>query len=525
LNPTINRIRLSPSVVRSGIQRLANPTICYGVLILFGIALRLRKYLFNRSLWLDEARMALNVLDRSYIGFLQPLEHNQVSPPGFMILEKAVVQILGDSEFALRLLPLLFSVLMLILFPFFARRFLSPAATAVSLTLLSVSDLLVEYASEVKSYSGDATITLLLLLMAMRIHDRDRTIGRTLLCGLLGTVAIWFSITAAFVLAGIAIGEFLFKVIEKRWKELKHDLVCFAIWGLSIGLFFIIIGRSSRSTFMLDYWGAHFMPIWPINTRMVDWLITAYINLFKEVGGLTIYSGSALLFLIGCVALMYENRRGLALLCFPILMALAASAFQIYPFKERLLLFLAPIILLLVAKGVDFILRGAGNYRTLMGIVVASILIAQPLRVARWRALHPFELEEMRPVVGFLKDNYQDGDALYVYYGAQYAFDYYKDRLGFDGGDYTVGIRSRENPESYLDDVSRMSPSSRVWFLFSHDYFASSVKGEAGYILAHLDCIGEKVDDHRVIGASLHLYDLSEEAASRASVENEQCRP
>ena len=91
-------------------QRLSFIIICFGILV------RLVQYLFNRSLWADEAVLALNIVNRSYLELLEPLDYEQGAPIGFLILEKLAVQLFGDNEYALRLVPLLSSIICFFLF-------------------------------------------------------------------------------------------------------------------------------------------------------------------------------------------------------------------------------------------------------------------------------------------------------------------------------------------------------------------------------------------------------------------------
>ncbi len=52
------------------------------LLVILGIALRLRQYFANRSLWRDEAALALSFVDRQLSGLLQlPLVGGQSAPP------------------------------------------------------------------------------------------------------------------------------------------------------------------------------------------------------------------------------------------------------------------------------------------------------------------------------------------------------------------------------------------------------------------------------------------------------------
>jgi hypothetical protein len=72
-----------------------------------GAVLRLVQFFSCRSLWYDEALLALNVLHRSFKGLFQPLDYHQGAPVGFLLLEMLSTQLAGKGELALRTIPLL----------------------------------------------------------------------------------------------------------------------------------------------------------------------------------------------------------------------------------------------------------------------------------------------------------------------------------------------------------------------------------------------------------------------------------
>jgi len=80
---------------------------------IIGIVLRLRQYLSNRSLWLDEAALAVSIKEKNFHELLQPLEFNQIAPIGFLYLEKIAVIIGGTNEMSLRFFPLVAGILSL----------------------------------------------------------------------------------------------------------------------------------------------------------------------------------------------------------------------------------------------------------------------------------------------------------------------------------------------------------------------------------------------------------------------------
>src|SRR6185295_12378688 len=74
--------------------------------VLVGAALRLIAYLAARSLWLDEAMLANNIVGRTFGALLGPLAEAQSAPWLFLFGERAATVLAGPNELALRLLPL-----------------------------------------------------------------------------------------------------------------------------------------------------------------------------------------------------------------------------------------------------------------------------------------------------------------------------------------------------------------------------------------------------------------------------------
>ena len=109
------------------------------ILIIVGTILRVRQYLFNRSLWMDEAYLSSNIVPRSYGTLLEPLNDNQGAPIGFLLLEELATAAFGDTEYGLRLVPLLAGIAALPLFYVAARRIVDRTAAFTGLGLLAFS--------------------------------------------------------------------------------------------------------------------------------------------------------------------------------------------------------------------------------------------------------------------------------------------------------------------------------------------------------------------------------------------------
>jgi predicted membrane-bound mannosyltransferase len=124
-----------------------------------------------RSLWLDEATLALNVLDRGFSSLTGELDFNQGAPVGFLFAEKVLTIFIGSSEYALRLFPLVCSLASIYLFSLLARRLLPDYAVPIALLLFATASGLIYYASVLKQYSSDVAMALFLTLVAESIVD------------------------------------------------------------------------------------------------------------------------------------------------------------------------------------------------------------------------------------------------------------------------------------------------------------------------------------------------------------------
>lgn len=184
-----------------------------GMAIWLGFILRLRQYFFNRSLWLDEAFIAVAIRDGSWKeACIPPLEYTHVVPPLFAFLSKLLITVLGPQDYIFRLIPLFFGCASLVLFYYSARLIFSGNRWAVvlSVALFSLSPGLIYYSVEFKQYAGDVFFAVLLLWLWMKWKAApDRAVNSSMLlaAGLAGT---WCSFPLIFVLAAMSVDMGLF---------------------------------------------------------------------------------------------------------------------------------------------------------------------------------------------------------------------------------------------------------------------------------------------------------------------------
>jgi hypothetical protein len=485
------------------------------ILISAGIVLRLAQYLANRSLWLDEASLALNIVNRSFGEMLQPLDYDQSAPIGFLMVEKAAFLALGNNEYALRLFPLLSGISSMFLFALLARRCLRPKAVPVALGLFAILAPLIYYSSEVKQYSGDVAIATLLYLVTLEAMRDDLSAARAAWLGFVGGTAIWFSHPAVFLLAGAGTTLLLGFLTRKEWTKAGILSVPILIWGASFAvLYFVSLRHLVVNRGLLAYWELGFAPFPPGSLGDVRWYIDRFFNIFNETTGFYFSGIAAIAFLAGFMAISSGNYQNALLLSSPIVFALAASTLHKYPFIGRLTLFAVPTVVLFVAAGAERIIEKTHQWSATGGYIFLGLLCLHPLSSAGYHLIHPQEREEIKPVMSYVMANRRPGDMLYLYYGSISAFRYYSERYGFRDGDYIVGKIGRNNWKVYDKDLDRLRGHKRVWLLFSHIWKFSGVDEEQ-YFLNHLGSIGTRLDAMKRKGASVYLYDLGEEPGGK----------
>ncbi|MCB0190833.1 MAG: glycosyltransferase family 39 protein [Anaerolineae bacterium] len=476
--------------------------------IALGFILRLKVYVDNRSLWLDEARLSLNILNKSVPQLFGPLDYEQGAPVGFLVAEKLMTRIWGDSEYALRLIAFLSGVAALILFSYVARHFLDGKARLLAVAFFVVSPTLIYYSAEVKQYSSDVLITLLLYSLAVySIQSTSLSWATSVVFGLVGGVVLWFSHPAVFVLAGIGVCLLWFSYRERRWVSVGQLLLAYSMWGASLIILYSVSLRQLKdNSDLLDYWGEAFMPLIPQSTADLYWFADTFWELFDNPGGFEFAGLAAFVALIGLVWMATARRDHLLLLVLPIAFTLLASGLYLYPFRGRLLLFLVPTIIIIVTVGIEQLrLKTLPSYLPIAGLC-AGVLLFHPFVLVAQTVLVPAGKEEMRPVMHYIRQHHQDEDLIYVYYGGQEAFIYYYNRYGFQKDDYIVGIESRHNLEAYTHDLDKLRGHKRVWIVFSHLY---SKGDEQAFFLYYLDRMGIQRDAYTSDGAAVYLYELT----------------
>jgi hypothetical protein len=487
-------------------------------IVLVAVTARVVRYAANRSLWRDEAALALNLIDRSFAELAGPLDDDQMAPVGFLWLVRLSVIGLGEHEYALRLVPLLAGLASIFVFRAVVREILQPREALLALAFFCIAEPLIHYASEAKQYASDVLIALLILWPAVRIVRRGATTGRLAALAAGGGLGVWFSLPAVFVCAGVglALAHDLWRKRARAIAPLLGTAGVVVLWSVSFALAYgLVIAPQGQSAYLAESWARYFAPPPLPWGGSFGWYRRTFFGFFNDPLGLPATGVAALVFLAGCVRLRRRDATLLLLLLGPVAFALLASMLGLvpfpasdqyhlveryYPFFGRLILFAVPLALPPVAAGLVSLLELDARRTHYVGWIAAAMLLAAPVHQFAANLASPPRIHEFRPVSERLAASWREGDRIFVQQHATAPVRYYLRQRGLPDPDAEIVYESREDGLVLALRMAGLGPDARLWMITLHHPHWRS-RREQELILELLDEVGERVEsleDHNV---------------------------
>lgn len=473
-----------------------------------GTVIRLRQYVVGRSLWVDEAALGLNIINRTAPELLRPLDYLQGAPIGYLLLTRLAVVVAGPGELALRAVSIVGGLLALLLFAVLARRVLDAWPAALAVAIIAFAPPLIAYSNELKQYQLDVLATVVALLLFRRLRA-PLTPALALAAAAIGSALVWLSHPSMFVLAAVGLTALVETARRHDRRSVGLLVGIGGAWALSIMVIAVFsLDSLMTNARLLDFWDSGFVPAPLPLLEFARWLWTkanALTSFVLQLSAVALVAAAA-----GIVRLGRRDRGMLAALLLPIGFALIAAALRRYPFADRLLLFTTPLVALLVGEGVGALidrLRPLGRLTT--GAVVAVLLAPALLQAADLLRAPQFK-EELRPVVAHVAGAWQEGDRLALYYGSFLPFEYYRRTYPFPDESIIVLEQSRASWSPYFRALDAIvADDGRVWFIFSHVYTEGGASEEA-LLVNYLYQLGYvPADIFLQPGASAYLFDFS----------------
>lgn len=460
----------------------------WGVALLAGALLRLLLFLIDDSLWRDEAKLLMALDSVSLDGLFRELDLGQRAPFGLALIWKGLLAIQADGRHLLRLPSLVAGIAQLAVFAAALRRMVPKEdKTAVVLVwIMALAPNLILFSNQIKPYIFDVFLSTLLVHLALPLlgpGSPSRT--RVVFLALTAWAGLFFSYPSWFVVAALCCA-----------LALRHGWAGFRTWlGIGLGslviVLYIWLSSDSTNSFLQSYWTKGYP-----RASGWWWFMALAQSLFRGLSSPTFLSTKNLFYLFGWLYLLLLVRavirlwrageRALpALLILPALFCLAAAALHQYPFRDRLILFLTPLVHLLLAFGLPGPDPGQSRPgqslplsarpepgRTLKGVAVWGLGALAFLCGAVSLAEYSQPCAGVRFGLGIVAQEERPGDLLLADGYACQVVEYYRTRdqgrAGFPAARLIVPWADETSQAPNLEPArvaESLPPGSRVWVI------------------------------------------------------------
>lgn len=427
----------------------------------------------GRTLWLDEAMLAISFNKRSFLELcMSPLEWNQSAPVGYLLVVKAIISLLGNSEFMFRLFSIVAYVLLLAVFYVVVRKIVElPYPMLCTAGLANVAFLL-EYSNMFKTYICDALCVMLVLLLYYFYQEQNLKFW--MLCAAY-FILIWFSNPVAFFAGGVV----AYEVLRAMWKRDKAKFWRGIILGVTICVSFLImylvwLRPTIATTNLSEFWEGYEFPFWIGSMEELR-------SFFELIAFVTRGTGPLwkIILLLAVLAVvinvLFVRNDYVWAITIGIMITLVASHFGFFPMSDRLFLFLIPILVLLAVFTVKWLLHLGvrPEYgKPCMAVVLVVFLVTGTGFAWYHEGIAYRDGEEANESISYIQENITKDDLIYVYYPAIPVFQY---KMGYD----TTSVCGFED-NVYLghgffckdggspEDIEYISGQEGIYVLFSH---------------------------------------------------------
>jgi hypothetical protein len=475
-----------------------------------GAILRIVEFVFNRSLWCDEGLLAINFLHRDFIGLTKPLDEGQVAPILFLWAEKLMMNLFGNSDLSLRVVPLVVSLLSLYLFGRLCQKVLGKGLVCLLVFIMfSASIYLLRYALEVKQYQGDMLVAMFFWLQLLN-NTRFKKTNTIITFLVVGCVALWFSNVSVVVL--FVAGLYIFWAEFKATRKIPLLWVgVFAAWAVSFGAYFFLFVKSNPTEdFMLAFWAKQFPPHNVFSLQTVGWLKDAFINIaddfvpFPYAYNLYVYL-LLVVIIAGVYNLLKKNQLFAYLVLAPLVLHFLLAWLKKYPFIDKFILYQYPGLFITVGAGLQFIGETMKRlFKPVTGKVIQYVMLLPFifLFVLNLFKHYPYEQEEIKQSVYFIKKEIKPGQLVYVYNPCQTVFNFYKETGVANFTNILYGNKYRDDIQKYKTDFTGVKGD--VWLLFAH-----TNQKEEVFITEYLKGRGVLKAEHFSTGSHCFLFSIN----------------
>ncbi len=450
------------------IQKYKLYHIVLALIFIIAIFMRLKAYLMNLPLWLDECSLAINIIHRNIWGFFFPLEHVQSAPPLFMMLTKLIVMVFGLSENTLRILPLVASFCSIYVFYIFSKKLLnSKLLLLIANFLFAINYRLIYFAEEFKQYASDILLFMLALLILNKIDLDKINFKKAILSGIVFFALFLFSMPVMF-----AVGGFVLYNLKPFNKNKYMNIFGFVIPFLIIGPVYYFYNLLPTKKLMfknfLDQWESGFLNYNPLN---IIPLLRENLHYLFEQENLVLFG--AILLVWGFILLVKNKEKLPQLLVWTLTLAFAASFFNIFPIKNRVSIYIIVPFLICILKPleINFVRHKAAKIFS----IICFLLFFSAYNLSYFQnslTLNSFasNKKDGRAIMEIMSKKFLPDEVLVYNDASNSIYAYYSDRAQMHADNFIQINLTHYSKEFYTNLLNQLPKGYTYWFYYANDY-------------------------------------------------------
>ena len=418
------------SIIKNNWEKI----ICFLLIvcIVIGIILHIIPYLYNRSLWVDEAYLASSICTRSLGNLVSsPLDWGQSSSIGYLYIVKIFTMCFGTSEAILRIWSLITAIGCIALIYLLLKDKTKKHYAFLFTAIFALTDKYIYYANELKPYMSDNFFCLLVLYLYQRYKDEKLPLWRLILYF---SILIWFSFSAVFFIAACMILiciSLIKKLIMDKDKKICTKLLFCAIVLISfIANYILWLSKTANNAGGSGYWDLLKFPLIPTSLSDIKLIITMIKQFIAFYPTYVAMLFAFLFILFVLISITNKKDKSSILLPFTIslLICLTASYIGFYPIQDRLVQVFAIVLLIFCAMTCNEIentyfenINPANKsihwiFIFFVGILASSLAVIGMSGIKNLSPSHIYNhTSEVSKNIAYINNNVQSNDMIYVY--------------------------------------------------------------------------------------------------------------
>ena len=449
-------------------------------IILLGAYLRIHN-LGTQSIWLDEASSYYMSYGNSVSWVWTNAMADRHPPLHFLILH--FVSIFSSSEFMLRLPSAIFGILTIPVIYKIGESLFGKKEGLISAFILSISSIHIFYSQEARMYAQMVLFSIASLYFLYRAYKENKNWmwAGFVVSASLGFYSFYYTI---FVL----VPEIIFYIIIQLKDSFKSrrivisDLKNVRLFVLSMFVFLILVSPVLMPFISQSISRASETPTWGMG-QSSDFVII----ILKQYSTYTNTSYVfLLLFLIGFIASIFNKSQREQAMLLGLMFVIPFMASYILaakmPFSPRYLLFILPIYILAISRGITGIanfmyqIPSSGIDKSKTSRVAAMLMLTCLIALVCLQPLSSYystpQKNDWRTVSNYFHDVTNSGDVIvslpgYMGKPLKFYYDY--------SGTQSNSAYSAEN----LETINLEYENVRIWYVVTWDISAANPEGDA----------------------------------------------